>query len=118
MSTPEELRKILLSKAEPFIDDYIKAALGTADLKGSGIARAAIWDLLADIIKQAGDKTPLNINGEDAAAQIDNLLNKVAAGEISPEQGKKYMSLIQAGFEITELPKLIEALNTAEEKTK
>ena len=47
---------------------------------------------------------------------VDNILEQVASSELTPTEGKKLISLLQAGFDITELPKLIEALEKAEQK--
>jgi len=113
MSTPESLRAEFILKAGPLIDQYVDAALGKAELKAtSGQALTAVWELLSDIIKQAGDKAAIDIDGDDISEKIEDLLNKVSKGVLTPEQGKKYMTLIQSGFELTELPALVEKIES------
>jgi len=113
MYTPASIRAQFIELAAPFLDDYVKSAFTDIEFEGSGLARANVWTLLADIIRQAGDKVTLNIEGAAAADQIDDVLKKVSSGEITPEQGKEYMALIQSGFDMTEFPKLIDVLESA-----
>ena len=114
--TPEYLRQAFLDKAEPFIDDYIASALGEKEIKGSGVARTAVWELLSDIIKQAGDKSKTDIKSGDISGQVKEVFEKVASGDLSAKQGKEYIALLQAGFEITELPKLLASFEELQSK--
>ena len=59
-------------------------------------------------------KSVFSINGNDIAARAENILTKVSDGIITAKQGKEYITLIQAGFDMSELPKLLEALEQVE----
>ena len=73
-----------------------------------------IGDLM-DLIKQADDPTPLaKLTDGDITQRVDAVLTEVASGDLTPDEGKRLIGLLQAGFDITELPALIERLNEIE----
>jgi len=113
MKTPIEIRKQFLEKAAPIIDEYINAGLSDVEFKGaSGEARAEVWDTIKQIILNASDPTPLaKLTDGDITQRVDAVLAEVANGEITPDEGKKLIGLLQAGFDVTELPALIEKLS-------
>jgi hypothetical protein len=116
MTVPIELRKQLLEKAAPIIDEYINAGLSDTGFKGiSGEARSELWDTIKQIILGASDPTPLSkLTDGDISQRVDAVLSEVACGDITPAEGKKLIGLLQAGFDVAELPKLIERLNEIE----
>ena len=117
MSTPNKLRHKFLSEAAEFIlDEYIGSAKGDSKFKSnSSTAREELWELVKSAIQQADDPTPLaKLTDGDITQRVDAVLEEVASGAITPDEGKKLIGLLQAGFDITELPALIERLSELE----
>ena len=114
MSNSIKLRQKFLSEAAEYIlDEYIKSAKGVSKFQSSNAtAREELWELVKSAIQQADDPTPLaKLTDGDITQRVDAVLSEVASGELTPDEGKKLIGLLQAGFDITELPKLIEKLS-------
>lgn len=117
MSTPTKLRHKFLSEAAEFIlDEYIQSAKGIKNFDStSSTAREELWSVAKSIIESSDDPTPLaKLTDGDITQRVDAVLEEVANGNITPAEGKKLIGLLQAGFDITELPKLIEKLSELE----
>ena len=117
MNDPTKLRKKFLSEyADDLLELYGAASTGKGTFfKCIDSAREEMWDLLKHIIKTADDPTPLaKLTDGDITQRVDAVLSEVASGELTPDEGKRLIGLLQAGFDITELPKLIEKLNEME----
>lgn len=119
MSSPKKLRAKFLSEAAEFIlDEYIQSAKGTKSFSSnSSTAREELWELVKSVIGNADDPTPLaKLTDGDITQRVDAVLAEVANGSLTPTEGKKLIGLLQAGFDITELPALIERLSELEDK--
>ena len=116
MSEPVNLRKDFIKRATPVVNAYVDVALGKGALKTSDKSVSdKVWEAMNTIIQQADDPVPLaKLTDGDITARVDAVLSQVASGEITPDEGKKLIGLLQAGFDITELPKLIAAIEAAE----
>lgn len=114
--TPTNLRAHFLHRASPLIDEYIDSALGRKVLNStSDHARIEVWNILKQIILEAKNPSPLmNIRGKPINDQVDQILTLTSSGKINLEEGKEWLSLIQQGFEVTEIPKMMEKLETLE----
>lgn len=106
----EKLRQVFIEGSKPVLEYYLSAATEDVESPGAGTVRLAVWNLLADIIRQAGDLTKFNVHGKDIDAQIKKVLRKVSRGKISPKAAQEYIGLIQAGFNVTEAPDLMAKL--------
>jgi hypothetical protein len=76
--------------------------------------QADVWKALVPMLQQAKDPVPLaKLTAEEVSDKIDGVLAQVAAGELTIEDGKELMALIQAGFEVSDLQDLIAKLEEA-----
>jgi len=112
----KKLRSKLITDAVQVIEDIIGEASGK---RQSALVdkeyQKMVWDALVPIIQQADNPTPLaKLTDGDITQRVDAVLSEVACGAITPDEGKKLIGLLQAGFDITELPKLIERLSDLE----
>lgn len=119
MTTPIKLRQKFLSEIAEFIlEEYSRSARGVDEFSSSSsVAREEIWDIAKQLILEASDPTPLaKLTDGDITQRVDAVLEEVATGDLTPAEGKKLIGLLQAGFDITELPALIERLNELDKK--
>jgi hypothetical protein len=111
-----QLRQKLLESADEILEMYSGAALGkrTFDF-GVDEARREVWDTLKAVILSADDPSPMAaLTDGSISNRIDAVLADVAAGKLTPAEGKRVMSLLQAGFEMTELAELVTRLEAVE----
>lgn len=114
MSTPVELRQAFLKDAVELVTLYSKAARGEATFMTCvEEARREVWDTLKQIIITADDPSPLRARGKSTEKKVENILAQVAAGKLTPKQAKAHMELVKLGVDVTELPKLIAALENS-----
>jgi len=116
--TPRALRKEFLQQSMPLLKEYMEVVTGQKDAFTSSdpVTRGAVWKLLEQVILTADDPSPMtSIKDPTIAGRVDAILSQVAAGELTPLEAKKHMALVQAGFEIKELPKLLAAIDEIEE---
>ena len=120
MSDPVKLKKHFLSESAPLIDEMIQIANGTKKVttKLTGTeewAKREIWDVLKEVISKADSPAPMiDLKGKDIDGQINQILTKVSQGEMAISDAKEYMSLVSAGFDLQELPKLMKSLELLE----
>lgn len=113
--TPANLRAHFLKRAAPLIDEYIEGAFGRKAVNGDKIARFEVWSMLKEIIMTAKNPAPLmDIKGKSIDEQVNQILTFVSEGKITLDEGKEYLSLVQQGFELTELPKLMSQMEKLE----
>ena len=116
---PAQIRGSFLERAEKTLDlifsilddpdkQYTAHQLKTIEL---------IWPTLSKILVVADDPISIAWESPDTAHRIDSILEKVVSGELSTEQAKKLLALYNIGFDMSELPKLLEALEKAENVT-
>jgi len=117
MSTATRIRKDFLQDSAEVLDEIRRRMLGKKSKfpSADGDFLLKYWDAIIPILQQADDPTPLaKLTDGDITQRVDAVLEEVASGDITPNEGKKLIGLLQAGFDITELPKLIEKLNDLE----
>jgi len=114
--TPSNLRAHFLHKASPLIDIYIKVALGESVPKSSNAQmQHEVWEVLKSIILSAKSHAPMvDLKGHTVDEQVSKILELVSTGSITLEDGKEYLSLVQQGFELTELPEIIAKMEALE----
>ena len=107
--TPSNIRAHFLKNAFPLVDEYIGAALGTSRMQSNNaMAQTAVWDILKQIILEAKNPAPmLSLKGKTIDEQVNEILTKVSTQELTLDEGKDYLSLVQQGFELTEIPKMM-----------
>ena len=110
--TPEGLRMKFIKEASPLIKNYINAALGKEVLKStSTAAREGVWKVLEEVLIRADAKVAVKGLSEGTISErVDAVLEQVANGELTIAQGKRLIEMLQAGFNITELPELVAKL--------
>jgi len=115
-----ELRALVLDNAEEFITLYFDFLhdRNQARLKLQGIEKhaAEVFQRLIPVLDQADDLVSTEVKGSTSPERVANILEQVAAGELSARQGEQLLKLEQAGFDITELPALLERLADLEGK--
>lgn len=119
MTTAVALRQILLKNSAEVAQLYVDAAVGKQTFMNTlPEARTEVWEVIKELVLKADDPLPLaKLTDGDINEKVDIVLNEVAEGKITPNDGKKLMALLQAGFDITELPKLLAKLEEAENET-
>jgi hypothetical protein len=112
-------RDFLENHAEEVMTSFVKRATGQPMRPGvDGRSLEKAFERLMDLVCKADDPSPMaSLTDKSISERIDAVLADVAAGKLTPAEGKRVMSLLQAGFEMTELASLIERLE-AVEKTK
>ncbi len=122
MSDPVKLKKHFLTESAPLIDEMIQIANGskkaTAKLTGTEEwAKREIWDVLKEVVIKADSPAPMiDLKGKGIDEQINQILTKVSQGQMAISDAKEYMSLVSAGFNLQELPKLMASLELLEKK--
>lgn len=118
MSDAIKLRKKWLKNADKIMDEYKARTLGKP--KHAQIDAKLMLnyiDSIMPIIQQADDPVPIaKLTDGDISKRVDRVLKKVARGDITPKQGKEYIALLQAGFDMTELPKLLASFEELQSK--
>ena len=113
-----ELRRKFLEEAGEFVlDEYIAVLKGEAGFRATDRAiTREVWDTLKATILTADDPSPMAaLTDGSISNRIDSVLADVAAGKLTPAEGKRVMSLLQAGFEMTELAELVARLEAVEQ---
>ena len=116
---PAQIRRSFLERAENTLElmfkimdnpneQYTAHQLKTIEL---------VWPTLSKILVVADDPISIAWDSPDTAQRIDSILDKVVSGELSTEQAKNLLALYNIGFDMSELPKLLEALEKAENET-
>ena len=115
--TASSLRKqFLTDHAENVIDCFVRRATGGAAVLGADTrALEKAFDRIMNLVEQADDPSPMAaLTDGSISNRIDAVLADVAAGKLTPAEGKRVMSLLQAGFEMTELAQLVARLEAIE----
>ena len=114
--TAVNIRNKVLADVGAFAEAYTQAALGNGVLKCTDPKiRDEMWALARELIVQADDPVQLKGLSEGSIAEkVDTVLAQVADGQLTIQQGKRLIEMLQAGFDITELPSLIEKLHELE----
>ncbi len=95
MKTIEQLKEHFIRLAEPIIEEYVGAALGTRELKSTNAScRTEVWDLLKQLMLKASDVIPQNpkISGLSLNSTKD-IMRAVKDGHLNVEQGKQLVSM-------------------------
>ena len=109
-ATAKQARKILLSGSQVIIEDLIRCATGEkdpTDPKGKRVsvdenARAIYLDAIIPMLQQVGDTQRLR------AGSTADVIKMVARGKITIAEAKELMCIMQADFEVNQLPELLE----------
>ena len=72
-----------------------------------------VWPTIHEIVTKADDSVNVAFKDKDTAEKVDEVLQQVADGELTADEGKKLISLISMGIEAQEIPKLVKALEDA-----
>jgi len=116
MSDPTKLRQHFLRNAAPVMDTILKLANGDKKLTVDNFAIKEVWEVLKGIITQASNPAPmLNLKGKEVSDQIDEILSQLTTGQINFDEAKEFMSLVSAGYNLQELPKLMAKLEALEQ---
>ena len=122
ISDPVRMKRHFLQGASPLIDEMIglangKKKNGAKDSDTEAWAKRELWSVLKEVISTASNPAPmLDLKGKSVTDQIDQILTKVSEGRISIDDAKEYMALVSAGFNLQQLPKLMESLEKLEAK--
>lgn len=114
--SPANLKAHFLHRASPLIDEYIDAALGNSTFSAtSDHARFEVWTLLKTIIIEAKNPAPiLDIKGKTIDDQVSQILTLASTGKCTLEEARDFLSLVQQGFELTELPEIMKKMESLE----
>ena len=116
MNDPTKMRQYFLKGSAPILDEIIKMANGDSRIKGESYAFREVWEVLRGIITAASNPAPMiDLRGKDISSQIDEILSAVTKGDITFNEAKEYMSLVSSGFNLQELPKLMQKLEALEQ---
>ena len=107
-----ELRSLLLTNGRQVIEEVINRATGkgrppTIDPEYVQI----VWKAIIPMLQNSEDLARITgISDGSISARVDNVLEQVAKGTLTIQQGKRLIEMLQAGFNITELPELVAKL--------
>ena len=90
MTDINKIRKQFITAAAPFVFNYIKSAKGEYqfNMKAEPEKQHQIWLVIKDMMLAAGDQLPRpRINGKTTEKKVEQILTKVAAGTLTPDQG-------------------------------
>ncbi len=104
MLTASELKMKFLEIAEPILQEYVGAALGTSELKSTNAGcRAEVWDLMKQLILKASDTMrPDTSSGLEITCTKD-ITKFVKEGKLTVEDGKSLLSMYKMIAEIDSL---------------
>lgn len=116
MTDPIKMKRFFLKHSYPILNQLLDSATNpSTKIKTDGYAFKEVWEVLRGIINSTNDQAPaISLKGKEISDQIDEILTKVTAQEITFDQAKEYMSLISSGFNLQELPKLMAKLDALE----
>jgi hypothetical protein len=111
---PSKLRGKFLGEMDDFLTEFVQVAKGEKEkfTSGNNFAITQSWELLKDIMKIADDPVPIAWSDATTRGRIDDVLNQVASGALTPDQGKKVMALVSMGFEMTDLQEIMSKMDT------
>ena len=75
-----------------------------------------IFELVKEIVLATDDALPqtgINLANGNISQRVDNVLEQVGAGKLTPQEGKAVLELLSTGFELTEIHELTEKLKEA-----
>ena len=112
--TAKEARSMLLSKCSPIINDLLLLATGESqpnhpDRKNLNVdegARQQVLDIIAPMMVQAGDTQKIEAG---TTAQIINMLSE---GNITIQEAKSLMEVINVQTNIESMKELVAKMNT------
>jgi len=88
--TAQELKQMFLEKAQPLVEQYIEAALGTGKLQSTNAeAREEVWDVLKKLMLQSSDKLDISIES------AQDVLDAVSSGKCTFEEADKLLGLFE-----------------------
>lgn len=86
--TAQQLKQFFLDNAEPLVQQYIDAALGTGKLKSTNAeAREEVWEVLKTLMLQSSDKLDIEVK------TAQDVLDAVSTGKCTFEEGEKLLKL-------------------------
>ena len=99
--TAQELKQQFLKAAEPLVEQYVQAALGTGELQSTNAsAREAVWELLSKLMVQSGESLELDIQC------AEDVIKAVTDGRCTMEEGQALLKLYKTAKEIEHVGQL------------
>lgn len=115
--TPEQLRSKFLINANEILDEMNRRVLGLPSKYPAADTNVLNrqWQTIERLILETEDLLSLDSFSDGPFAErVDYVMEAVANGTITISQGKRLIAMLQAGFEIAELPGLIDKLESLE----
>lgn len=124
MSRAVELKQMLLQEAEDILRNVCRRARGEqTDARIHPESERLVWNALVPILSSVDDTVPLaRLTDGSIEDRVNYILEQVALGRITINQGKKLLELLQAGFghlseeDLESAKKLIVNVNLPETK--
>jgi hypothetical protein len=103
------------------LPDVVKKACGLATCPSICTINAdqkdlikQVWPTVHALVMSVDDPLPIQkISSGEISGRVDAVLQQVAEGHIDTSTAKKYIELLQAGFELTTLPDMLAKLEAA-----
>ncbi len=115
MNNADKIRTSFLMNVPKIIDRVSKAY--TENTAASQLTKQEqeilkhIWPTVSALILQADDLTKVEgLSSGTITEKVDKVLEHVANGKLTIQQGKRLIEMLQAGFNITELPELMQKM--------
>lgn len=110
-----EIRKQFLQEVPAIVERVCKAYSENTPIASLTKQEEALlkhlWPTIHSLITAVEDAAEVaNLSSGTISERVDSVLEQVASGTLTIQQGKRLIEMLQAGFDITELPKLIEKL--------
>ena len=90
LKSPTELKKYFLEQAQPLIEQYINAAIGSQPLASTNaVARNEVWGVLKTLMLQSSDKIDIDTTNAEA------VIKAVTSGKCTLAEGQQLMDMFQ-----------------------
>ena len=118
MTDPVKMRQHFLKGSAPILDKMLKAAANTDRIQPTvDYAMKEVWEVLKSVITNASNPAPLiDLKGKEISAQIDEILTQLTSQNITMDEAKELMGLVSSGFNLQQLPILMQKLEMLESK--
>lgn len=106
MSDAKKIRSEFIKDIAPLVKDMVLLARGKGVVANMDEkARDQVWEVAKQIILQTGDTQELE------ARNIQDVLNLIAKGKVTPSEAKDLMQLVQSKFEMEEVASIQKMLS-------
>ena len=116
MTDPVKMKQHFLKGAYPILNKILNdASSPKKNAPRPSYETTEVWEVLRGIITSASNPAPLiDLKGKTITLQIDEILTNLTDQKITMDEAKDLMGLVSSGFNLQQLPLLMEKLTAIE----